>query len=639
MSKNLMAHESAVASAKMFFQMLLIASVLSFFLHITLVFFNLYPDFKQIKNKPIPPDGEKISNKTIVNYFFGFSITLNDLVPLPEEFIDFFNGNKDLSNFIVRKKLIKKKILKLFLNGYYDNFFIRFPKNLKKAFIKYSFVYFFILFYIGYFYIRSIGVKNDIFLRGMKILSKKNLIKLMKKECLAENLQGGVENNLKIGEIYLPREAEQKHILILGSTGTGKTVLANQIIGQSILRQNSSSNPEKSIFYDIKGELLAKHFNPEKDFIFYPFDKRCTGWNFMNEIRNYADFDVLSSILFEPPKDSKDPYWYNAARDIFRIGILNLYISRLNRDGNVPKNRDIWDFFSMPLEKIKNTLESNLPSEEKGALKHINSPQSPQAASVLSVLQERISFFKYLYYIDGDFSFREFISNNINGNLFMLNIKRNDSIFKPLMTFVIDLMIKETLSLPDISRPDERRINFFIDEFGSLSKLPSVFDFLTMARAKGGAFCIVNQDLGSVSDIYGKEKKETFFNNFNTNLIFMLNDPTTAEFLSKALGEQEIIQKSGDRQISPNSLGDTYTHREQFKINRVVLPSELINLKPFNCYFKYSGVGFTKLKIERIFYNSIQPPFIETENTLERFKSKTTEKIEEENEDNSLFYL
>lgn len=639
MSKNLMAHESAVASSKMFLQMLLIATVISFLLHSLLTFLDIYPEIKRMKEKLISPGVETISNKTIINYYMDFGFNLKKSVRIPEEFLKLFMSRKNLSKYIRRGNRISKTVLKKTLNQYYNNFFRSFPEKLKKAFIKYSFIYLFIFFYIGYFYIRSIGVKNDIFLRGTKIISEKNMIKMMKKECLKEKLVGCFRDNYKIRDIFLPREGEQKHILILGSTGTGKTVLANQIIAQAIERQSRISKPEKSILYDIKGEMLSKHFNPANDTLFYPFDKRCVGWNFMNEIRNYADFDVISTILFEPPKDSKDPYWYNAARDIFRTGLLCLYfISGKGKKGKI-KNCDIWNFFSMPLEKIKSKFEKTLPKEETGALKHIESPQSPQAAGVLSVLQEKISFFKYLINMDGDFSFRNFISNDKNGNLFLLNIKQNDLIFRPLMTYIIDLMIRETVSMPDILTPDDRRINFFIDEFGSLSKLPSIFDFLTMARAKGGALCIINQDLGSVADIYGKDKKETFFNNFNTNFIFMLNDPTTAEFLSKAFGEQEIIQKSGDRQISPNSLGDTYTHREQFKINRVILPSELINLKPFNCFFKYSGVGFTKIDIEKLFYPTISIPFEEKHINMEEMRKKSCKENIPGSGSNISFYL
>jgi len=57
-------------------------------------------------------------------------------------------------------------------------------------------------------------------------------------------------------------------------------------------------------------------------------------------------------------------------------------------------------------------------------------------------------------------------------------------------------------SLPDSF---DRRITFVVDEFGSLSKMPAIFDFLTMGRSKGGFLVLANQDLGSVSNIYGND--------------------------------------------------------------------------------------------------------------------------------------
>jgi len=625
MSKNLMAHESAVASAKMFFQMILISFVLSAIIQSILIVVLISPGMHEQKIRKIPPGESTISSGTMLKYLLGIGVNITDTTEIPKEFLPFFRSNKKLSVYVKKGNMIKTGVFKSVLNYLYEGYFEKFHETLQAIFKKTLPVYSFMLLYIVYFYYKSQGLKNDIFLRGTKILSKKEMDRKLKLCCEAESLTDGWGMNLHVGGMPLPREIEQKHTLILGSTGTGKTVLFNQIIGQTIKRQEKITINEKSVIYDIKGELLSKHFRPESDIIFYPFDVRSTGWSFMNEIRTYSDFDVLSTSLFEPPKDSKDTYWYNAARDIFRTGLFLLYSGGYGvRSGRDVKNSDIWDFFTLPIREIFEEMQTGLPARERGALKHIENPDSPQASSILSVLQERISFFKYIYDSEGDFSFREFINDEKNRNLFLLNIKRNDSIFKPLITFVIDIMIRESLSLPDITLPSDRRINFFIDEFGSLSKMPSIFDFLTMARAKGGALYVVNQDLGSISDVYGKDKKETFFNNFNTNCIFLLNDPTTAEFVSRAFGEQELIQKSGDRQISPNSLGDTYSHKEQYKINKVILPSEFIELEPYKCYLKCAGIGFTKIEVEKLFFDSKYIPYQEKELLIPEFAREVT---------------
>jgi hypothetical protein len=92
-----------------------------------------------------------------------------------------------------------------------------------------------------------------------------------------------------------------------------------------------------------KGEFTGKHCRTG-DVIFYPFDQRSTGWSFFNEVLDYPDLDVLCTSLYEPPKDSKDAYWYNAARDVFRTGLF--YLLREKKT----TNRDIWEFFSQPLQ-------------------------------------------------------------------------------------------------------------------------------------------------------------------------------------------------------------------------------------------------------------------------------------------------
>ncbi len=177
-----------------------------------------------------------------------------------------------------------------------------------------------------------------------------------------------------------------------------------------------------------------------------------------------------------------------------------------------------------------------------------------------------------------------------------MNIRQYEAIFRPLMTFVIDVMIREVLSLADNYN---RRITFVVDEFGSLDKMPSVFDCLTMGRSKGGFLVLANQDLGSVANVYGSDQKETFFNNFNAHLVFRLNDPTTAEFLSKAFGEREVIKKFQSSQFSPSDLGDRFSMSEQEKLERIVLPTEIQNLPDFHSYLKIANFGLTRMVTEK----------------------------------------
>lgn len=405
---------------------------------------------------------------------------------------------------------------------------------------------------------------------------------------------------LRLGQVSLPDAVSRRHILILGTTGTGKSVCLNQYVTSLKARRAASEDLNKCIIYDVKGEFCGKHVEPE-DLIFYPFDQRSVPWSFFNEVFDYPDLDVLCTSLYEPPRESKDVYWYNAARDVFRTGLF--YLLREKKT----LNRDIWEFFSQPLQHIRDALYT-LPIRELGALKHIDKADSNQAASVISILQERLTFFRYLTDRDGTFSFRRFIRNDADRrNLFLMNIRQYDAIFRSLMTFIIDVMIREVLSLADSF---DRRITFVVDEFGSLGKMPCIFDFLTMGRSKGGFLVLANQDLGSVSNIYGSDQKETFFNNFNIHLIFRLNDPTTAEFLSKAFGEREVIKNFNSSQFSPSDYGDRFSMSEQEKLEKIILATEFQSLQDFHAFLKIANYGLTRITLERKFLPVIADEFV-----------------------------
>ena len=471
---------------------------------------------------------------------------------------------------------------------------------------------YFPVFGIGYFilfaWINKRTEKTQ-FVRGTDLIPFKDL----KAKLDAAIGEEKTEAPLRLGEALLPDSVSRRHMLVLGTSGTGKSVSLNRHIAS--LRQKKG----KCVIYDVKGEFCGKHYS-DGDIIFYPFDARSIPWNFFNEVRDYPDLDILSTSLYEPPKDSRDTYWYNAARDVFRTGLFYLY------EQNMKTNKHICDFFAQPLQTILTKLIS-LPSTERGALKHIDKSDSNQAASIISILQERIAFFRYLVDVNGDFSFRDYISREndarYKGNLYMMNIRRYDAIFKPLMTFVMDVMIREVLSLSDSF---ERRITFLIDEFGSLAKLPSVFDFLTMARSKGGFLVIANQDLGSVSNTYGNDLKETFFNNFNVHYIFRIIDPTTSEFLSKAFGEREVIKKFNSSSFSPNDMGDRFTLGEQEKLEKIILPTEFQSLEDFHTYLKIANFGTSYMKTKRKFMKTKTDEFIQRQFTIEQVINNVTEK-------------
>src|SRR5207247_8358420 len=161
-----------------------------------------------------------------------------------------------------------------------------------------------------------------------------------------ERANGFDAAHLQLGPIRLPHSVARTHALILGTLGTGKSVWLNSYIVTLNRFKASTAHAAKAVMYDVKGEFAGKH-SSEADVIFYPFDTLSILWSFFNEVWDYPDLDILSTSIYEPPKDSKDAYWYNAARDVFRTGLF--YLLKAGRK----TNRDIWEFFCQPVGTIR----------------------------------------------------------------------------------------------------------------------------------------------------------------------------------------------------------------------------------------------------------------------------------------------
>lgn len=587
--KGYLSHESFWTDVRMWFNMIKWGVVVCFVFQAIFIMTGINIAFKELKAIPLSTSNH-IPGSAIIKYYL-----------LPGEVIRTVKVEDSIKHLFGGREFIRTYDYKRILNRRANNAFNIIGTRIKERVQKSLLAYLLIPVYILFFSVKSLGENKDEHIRGIEVLSLRKFNKRLRKGAKKEK---SPIPHLTIGKSVFPRKMETAHMLIMGAAGSGKSVLLNQLLKQ-INDRKSEENPERCVIYDMKGEFIEKHYEADKDYIFSPFDTRSIRWSFFNEIKNIPDFDVISQSLYIAP-DPKNEYWYNCAKDVFRTGLI--YLDRQN----LRTNKDIWNFFSMSLEGIKNAF-NELPLEERGAIKHIDKADSTASANIISILQERIQFFRYLKDMDGEFCFKDFIRNNSTRNLYLLNIDAYKNIFKPLMSLIIDTMIREILSLPDDLK---RRIFFIIDELGSLYKLESVLDLVTIGRAKGGPLICANQDLGRLEDTYGRANIKTFFNNFNSLITFRINEPESAEFLSKAIGEQQIKKSMENKQLSPNDFGDRKGYNQQEKMERIVIPSELQSFKDFEAILKISNYGLSKTKIPRVFYPKKNQHFIMKDFTI-----------------------
>jgi type IV conjugative transfer system coupling protein TraD len=425
---------------------------------------------------------------------------------------------------------------------------------------------------------------KDRYIRGARLSNTEDISESIKKD--------GEEADLPIGNIRMPVSAEPKHCFIIGRPGVGKTVSISQIIDR--LKERRA----KGIIYDFKGDYLSRFYDPKSDIIFNPLDQRCLGWTLFNEIHTYMDVDACTHSLIPPPYQN-DPFWNDGARDVF-AGILHY----LYQNG-AKTNKDIWEAVTAPGTDIAKWLQHTKGGER--GLRYIEDASSKMAMSVFAVMMQYVKAFEYMSTADSDFSVKEWLENERPGFIFITNYSDIKDTLKPILSLFVDLMGRKLLSMKD---DYNRRIFFMLDELGTLQRLSTIVQLLTLSRSKGGSCWLGIQDIGQMDKIYTQNIRQAIVNACGSNLIFSVADPDTAKFLSDKIGDTEYIETEETYSMGTEDSRDGISLIRRKKTEKLVLPSDIQNLKDLNAYLKLPNYDISKVEFRYKSYPDKHEPFL-----------------------------
>jgi type IV secretory pathway TraG/TraD family ATPase VirD4 len=146
-----------------------------------------------------------------------------------------------------------------------------------------------------------------------------------------------------------------KHIAFLGSIGVGKTVAITQLVGQI---KRSMSRDDILIFFDSKGEF-RQMFRTEGDIVISNETAKSSNyWNIFAEIEGGKLEENISEIsrnlFYEKLRDAKEPFFPNAAKDLFGA-VLHMFWKYETNGNGVAKsarnfcNQALRTFFALAL--------------------------------------------------------------------------------------------------------------------------------------------------------------------------------------------------------------------------------------------------------------------------------------------------
>lgn len=472
---------------------------------------------------------------------------------------------------------------------------------------------FLLLLIASYFIYRGLTKSGEQFSRGAKFSDFKKLRRKIRRENFWNRYNG-----CSIAGMPYLKDAEAQHTLILGSTGTGKTVTISDLVAQ--IRKRG----ERAIIYDKKGDYVSRFYDLDKDFILNPFDKRSACWNLLPEIRHVGQIKTIVQSFIPDGPSSESRIWNEAAR----IALSGMLEKLMHADARL-SNAEI-------ANKILKANLKDVAALLKGT--HARSTfdmSSPKiAASVMFVLSSHLNSLRLSKkQTEKSFSIRNWMESEMEDSfLFITSQASLNSELVPLQTAWYEIIINSVLSKEPSNASKMKKTWIIIDELGSMNKIPSLADGLSVARSFGGCFVLGTQNISQLRSVYGVDMAKSISSECNTRCIFRTNDPETTRWLSENIGDTETIEYKEGVSYGAHAMRDGVNLNMSARSKNLVMPSEIQNLADLNLFLKIPGHSIVKTSVKYEKYQQKAERFIEDTEMIASLQSDYTAADDEDEE-------
>lgn len=391
----------------------------------------------------------------------------------------------------------------------------------------------------------------------------------------------GISTNDAKHPLRIPRNAENKHFLTVGDTGSGKTSIIRQMLYQVETRG------ESAIVYDPACEFVKEFYNPHRgDVVLNPLDARMPYWSPSLELRRRAEAKALAVSMYQP-EGVTNRFFVEAPQKIFAHLLTYL-----------PTPAELVDWMSNPAEidqRVRGTeywalIDSRAPHQRTGVLGSLN--MSADSFRLLPRQEETTAAWTATKWAE-----------TRRGWIFITSRPTLREALRPLISLWIDLLVLRLLNEPD---PNQRPVWFVIDELASLQRLPQLHTAITENRKSQNPVILGFQGRSQMEARYG-EDAEAMLSQPATKIFLRTTEPRAAKWVSEAIGEVEI-ERLRETHYDGTRAGRNFALDRQTE--PLVLPSEISGLDDMRGFLKY-GNHVARFSFPFLALEEKHPAFIE----------------------------
>lgn len=392
-----------------------------------------------------------------------------------------------------------------------------------------------------------------------------------------------------------------KNVVVIGLPGDGKTFT---FVLPNLMQLNSNfvvTDPKGNLVHET-GKMLERNGYAVKVFDLIRL-KNSDRFNPFHYMRSELDIDRISEAITEGTKKSEhmgEDFWVQAELMLQRalIGYLyfdsrdpytgaQLYTPNLGHVADLLRGiyREDPDVPS-PVEQMFEELEELQPGNY--AYKQWRLFQNFKGEtrnSVVAILSSRYSIFDHE-------DVRNLISEdtmeidtwNTNKTAVFIAIPETNNAFNFLSAILFAVGF-EVLThkaddilqgrIPGYSRKNLKHIQFILDEFAQIGRIPNFTQVLSSIRSREISIKIILQAVNQLESLYKSDWK-TIFNNCATHVFLGTNDKDTMEYYSTRSGKQTIRTRSTSK--SHSYRNGSSSENKQIQGRPLLTPDEVARI-------------------------------------------------------------